>query len=127
MFQKELEMTILFLEKEKNIYILFDNQLIALTVLKSQESKYKTRFPYNHLFQTVCLAVVLTSPSYMRKLLIYKYIYILFDNQLIALTVLKSQESKYKTRFPYNHLFQTVCLAVVLTSPSYMRKLLIYK
>jgi hypothetical protein len=30
--------------------------------------QYKTRFPYNHLFQTVCLAVVLTSPSYIRKL-----------------------------------------------------------
>jgi hypothetical protein len=73
MFQKELEMTILFLEKEKKHIYLFDNQLIALTVLKSHESKYKTRFPYNHLFQTACSAVVLTSPSYMRKLLINKW------------------------------------------------------
>ena len=35
------------------------------TILNSYESKYKTRFPNNHLFQTVCLAVVLTSPSYI--------------------------------------------------------------
>ena len=38
------------------------------TILNSYESKYKTIFPYNHLFQTVCLAVVVTSPSYIRKL-----------------------------------------------------------
>jgi hypothetical protein len=36
------------------------------TVLNSYESKYESRFPYNNLFQTDCLVVVLTSPSYMR-------------------------------------------------------------
>jgi hypothetical protein len=38
--------------KVKALFYLF------ATVLNSYESKYKTIFPYNHLFQTVCLAVV---------------------------------------------------------------------